>query len=269
MIIELIGAGALAHTFYSADKSMKMDEKALKKYAKAFERSEEAELMVKNKAEYTDKRLVNVAKKKRAIMENTVPKFVSVYSKIQKIDLGNNEGANKIAIKDDIGKLAILNALNISNKKGYTDKEFVCGLLTKGLGNMMVMDSERFLSAANNQMRQANVIYSQSESICTVYDAIIARADRIAKVLMGMNALFIRSIEETKHTIDKNGLDVHNYSEYDKSVLMICVNIAAAVADIINVPVVTGEGEIPESAMETIMTGEKYLEKMNTAIKTV
>ena len=28
MIIELIGAGALVHTFYSADKSMKIDEKA-------------------------------------------------------------------------------------------------------------------------------------------------------------------------------------------------------------------------------------------------
>ncbi|MFD3156737.1 hypothetical protein ACFIJ5_07745 [Haloimpatiens sp. FM7330] len=267
MVLELLGAGALTHVLYSTDKSMKMDEKALKKYARAFERSEEAELMVRNKAEYTDKRLVNVAKKKRAIVENTVPKFVEVYSQIQKIDLGG-ENNNEIAFCDNIEKLAIFDALVISNKKEFTDKELVCGLLTKGLGKMMVMDSERYLSAANNQMREANVVYSQSESICTAYDAVIARADRIAKLLMGMNALFIRSIKETKCTIDKNGLDVHNYSECDKGVLMICVNIAVAMSDIINVPVLTSEGAIPEEAIETIMTGEKYLSKMNNAINT-
>lgn len=265
MILELLGVG-LAHTFYSTNKSMKLDEKALKKYAKAFERGEEAELMVRNKAEYTDKRLMNVVKKKKAIIQNTVPKFVEVYSQIQKIDLGG-EGIDEIAFCDNIEKLAILNALVITNKKEFTDKELVCGLLTKGLGKMMVMDSERFLSAANNQMRESNVVYSQSESICAVYDAIIARADRIAKVLMGMNALFIRSIEETKNTIDKNGLNVHNYSDYDKGVLTICVDIAKAMADIINVPVVTSEGEIPKAAMETIMDGEKRLEKMNNTIK--
>lgn len=266
MILELLGAG-LVHTLYSTDKSMKLDEKALKKYAKAFERSEEAELMVRNKAEYTDKRLVNVAKKKRAIIENTVPKFVEVYSQIQKINLVG-QSKNELAFSNNVEKLAILDALVLSNKKGFTDKELVCGLLIKGFGKMMVMDSERFLSAANNQIREANVIYSQSESICTVYDAIIARADRIAKVLMGMNALFIRSIEETKNTINKKGLNVHNYSDYDKGILMICVNTAKAIADIVNVPVITSEGEIPEAAMETIMTGERYLEKMKNAIKT-
>ncbi|NFF82263.1 hypothetical protein FC764_13640 [Clostridium botulinum] len=268
MILEILGASAFAHLIYSTDKCIKMDEKALERYAKAFEQSKKAELIVRNKEEYADKRLMNVVKKKRAIMKNTVPKFVEVYSQIQKIDLGDNVDTNEIAIHDNMGKLSIRNALSILNKKEFTDKALICGLLTKGLGNIMVMDSERFLSAANNQMREANVVYSQSESICTVYDAIIARADRIAKLLVGMNVLFIRSIEETKRTIDKNGLNVNNYSDYDKGVLMIGVNIAAAMADIINVPVVTSEGDISAAAMETIVTGEEYLEKMNNVINT-
>ena len=224
-------------------------------------------MLVRNKAQYADKRLINVAKKKRSIIETTVPKFIEVYSKIQKVYLGSEIDNNAITICSALDKLAIVDKFTILNKKGFTDKELICSWLTKGIGKIMVMDSERYLSAANNQMRKSDVEYSQAESICTVYDAIIARADRIAKLLMGLNALFLNSIEETSFTIDKNGLEVHSYSEYDKSILMNCVNFAVAVADIINIPVVTTDGEIPEKAIETIVTGEKYLVQMNNAIK--
>lgn len=84
---------------------------------------------------------------------------------------------------------------------------------------------------------------------------------------MAMNALFIKSINETSLVIEKNGLDVRNYNSYDKGVLMTCVNIAVAISDIIDVPVVNEDGQICESAMEMIATGERYLEKMNQAVK--
>ena len=75
MFLECLAIAAVAKTLYSTDKAVKMDEQALAKYAKAFERNEEAELLVKQKAEYAEKRLANVAKKKRAIVQNTVPKL--------------------------------------------------------------------------------------------------------------------------------------------------------------------------------------------------
>jgi hypothetical protein len=267
MIIEALAVGALAKTFYSVDKSLKMDEKALRKYAKAFERSEEAELMVRKQAEFTDKRLMNVAKKKRAIVQGTVPKFVDVYNQIQKIELENNPAMNEIVMRDHVRKLAVLDALSLFVKKDFTDKELVCGWITKGIGKLMEMDSERYLSAANSQMREANVVYSQSESIVAVYEAIVARADRISNLLMAMNALFIKSINETSNTIEKNGLDVRNYSDYDTGVLMTCVNIAMAISNIIDVPVVDEKGQLCEAANDMIMTGEKFLEKMNQVIK--
>lgn len=267
MIIEGLAVATLAATFYSADKSLKMDERALKKYAKAFERNEEAELLVRKKAEFADKRLENVAKKKRAIVKNTIPKFIDVYGKIQTIELEKKTSVNEIVVRNTIKKLAVLDAISISIKKDFTDKELVCGLITKGLGKLMEMDSERFLSAANNTMRAANVAYSQSESIGAVYDAIVMRADRIANLLMGMNALFLRSINETANTIEKNGLDVKSYSEYDKSVLMTCVNIAAAMSDIIDIPVVNENGQICESAVEMLDVGERCLERMNQVVR--
>ena len=54
MIIEGLGLGALAYEMYCADKASKMDEKALKKYAKAFEKNQEARMLVEEKAEYTE-----------------------------------------------------------------------------------------------------------------------------------------------------------------------------------------------------------------------
>lgn len=266
MIIEGLAVAAFVKTCYSANKSLEMDEKALKKYAKAFEKSEEAELLVRKKSEFTDKRLANVAKKKRAIVQNTVPRFVEVYSQIQKIELENKYEANEIALRNNVQKLAVLNSISMSVKKEFSDKELVCGFITKGLGKLMEMDSERYLSAANSQMRASNVVYSQAQSIGEIYDAIVERADRISNLLMAMNALFIKSITETERVIGTNGFNVRNYSEYDKGILMTCVNIAGAMSDIIDVPVIDEDGILCDSAIEMIETGEQYIAKMNKLI---
>lgn len=267
MIIEALAIGALGPLAYSANKSLKLDEKALNKYAKAFEKSAEAELLIKKKAEFTDKRILNVAKKKRAIIKVTMPKFIEVYSKIQKIEIENNKNINEMIECTNIDKIGTLNNLSLSIKKDFSDKELVCGIIFKGFCNMIVKDSERYVSAANIQMKNANVQYSQAESISLIYDAIIARADRIANLLVAMNALFIRSINETSKTIEKNGLNVRNYSEYDKGVLMTCVNFALAISDIINIPVVDENGKLHDSAKNMIITGENYLSKMDKIIR--
>lgn len=266
MIIEALAVGAVAKTIHSVDKANKMDEKALKKYAKAFELKEEASLMVNQKADYVDKRLANVAKKKRAIITNTVPRFVEVYGQIQKIELTPKNKETELSFTSGNQKIEVLQSMSISYKKDFTDKELVCGLLVNGFGKMVEKDSERYLSAAKNQLSAANVVYSQAESVVAVYDAIIERADRIAKLLMAMNALFVKSIQETSDTIVRNGLDVKNYSEYDKGVLMTCVNIAGAMSDIIDIPVVDENGLICQSAEKMIVTGENYISKMNALI---
>ena len=196
-----MGAAAFAKTLYDAYKSTNMDERAMQKYSQAFEKEQDAKLLVKKKAEYTDKRLANVAQKKRFVIQNTFPQFVSVYDKIQKIEIDQKNVSNEI-IPYNSNDQFVVKDLAISAKKEFTDKELVCGMIFGGIGNLMVKESERNLSAANSQMRAANVAYSQAQSIAEVYDAIVGRADRIAKLIVAMNILFVRSINETEHTID-------------------------------------------------------------------
>lgn len=268
MLLELMGAAIGMGVVEGSRliKSAGMDERALKRYAEAYEKNEEARRLVKSKTEFTDKRLMNVARKKRAIMEDALPKFVEVYSQIQKIDLQCSGDPAKLPLSISAEKQSELKALTMCAKKEFTDKELVCGLVTKGLGNMAIKDSERNLSAARNQLNQAEVIYAQAESVSAACDAIIARADRIAKLLTGLYVLFLKSIQTTAETIESNGYNVRNYSERDKGVLMTCVNFAAALSDIMNVPVVTREGQVAEAATEMIETGEAYLTKMQRVL---
>ena len=97
MLIEL---AALA---YCADKSNKMDAQALAKRSKAFTKEAEARDLVYQKRSTAEKKMQNVAKKKRAIIESTLPRFVEVYQKIQKIDLTISD-KNELAVYNQFQK---------------------------------------------------------------------------------------------------------------------------------------------------------------------
>ena len=254
MLIEL---AALA---YCADKSNKMDAQALAKRSKAFTKEAEARDLVYQKRSTAEKKMQNVAKKKRAIIESTLPRFVEVYQKIQKIDLTISD-KNELAVYNQFQKSNAIQAMQVVIQKPLTD-----GQLIKGIGGMMIADSKRNLSAAKSQLSAANVVYSQAQSVAEVYDAIIGRAERIASLLMRMNALFLGSIFETEKVITQNGTNAKAYNQQDMGILMTCVNLAGAMSEIINIPVLDENGELCKAAVEMIQTGEAYIEQMNDLI---
>lgn len=263
MLLESVLVGAVVKTLHDANKSLEMDDKAREKYAKAFTKQAEAQLLVDEKKRYADKKLENVAKKKRAILNVSIPKFAEVYEQIQKVNIESNNTELDLLGYTEAQKQNLLSSMSIVSKKEMTDKELIVGHLFGGLGGLMIEDSKRNLSAARSQESAANVVYSQAQSISEFYDAISGRADRIAKLLVQMNALFIGSISETEKTIAKNGTDVRSYSERDKHVLMMCVNIAIAMTKIINIPVLSQNGEITKTAVDMLSEGENTLKKIN------
>lgn len=262
MLIELAALGALA---YCADKSNRMDEQALAKRSKAYTREAEARDLVYKKRNTADKKMQIVAKRKRAVIESTLPKFIEVYRQIQKIDL-TISNKNDIMVYKNFQSCGTIQAMETVTKQTLTDKQLITEFIFKGIGGMMISDSKRNLSAASSQLSVANVVYSQAQSVAEVYDAIIGRAERISSLITRMNALFLGSISETERIISQNGTNVKAYTEQDKGVLMTCVNIAAAMSDIINIPVLDENGELCRSAVEMIQTGEVYLEQMNEII---
>ena len=254
MLIEL---AALA---YCADKSNKMDAQALAKRSKAFTKEAEARDLVYQKRSTAEKKMQNVAKKKRAIIESTLPRFVEVYQKIQQIDLTIAD-KNELAVYNQFQKSNAIQAMQV-----VIQKPLITEYIFKGIGGMMIADSKRNLSAAKSQLSAANVVYSQAQSVAEVYDAIIGRAERIASLLMRMNALFLGSIFETEKVITQNGTNAKAYNQQDMGILMTCVNLAGAMSEIINIPVLDENGELCKAAVEMIQTGEAYIEQMNDLI---
>ena len=169
MLIEL---AALA---YCADKSNKMDAQALAKRSKAFTKEAEARDLVYQKRSTAEKKMQNVAKKKRAIIESTLPRFVEVYQKIQKIDLTISD-KNELAVYNQFQKSNAIQAMQVVIQKPLTDGQLITEYIFKGIGGMMIADSKRNLSAAKSQLSPANVVYSQAQSVAEVYDAIIGRS---------------------------------------------------------------------------------------------
>lgn len=266
MLVESIVAASVASLLYSANKSIETDDAARAKYAKAFTKEAEAQQLVYEKKLYADKRIENVVKKKRAIINVSLPMFVKVYEQIQKVNIERKDINVDLLGYSEMKKFNILSYTEIVSKKDFSDKELVLGIALKGISGMMIEDSKRNMSAANSQMSASNVVYSQAKSISELYDAIAERSNRIAKLLTRMNVLFISSISETENTINRNGFDVRNYSDRDKATLMMCVNIAKAMPDLLKIPVVNENGKITQAAIDMLLTGEESLNKFNEII---
>lgn len=264
MIVEIMVNAGIAYLGYSANKGNNLDEKALKKYGKAFEMEAEARQMANEKKKYVELRLQNVVRKKNAIIQISMPRFQEVYSKYQKIEIRGEEKVSEYALIED--KMPQISFISTISKKNFTDKELVVGLLVHGMGKMMVKDSEKFLSAARMQESTANVIKEQAIVICDVLDAVVGRADRIAQLLAEFNKLFLKSIVQAEEILKLNGMDKSCYTLRDREVFHTCTNIAAAIADILNIPVVDEEGHLVEEAIRVIEVGETYLQKMKTAM---
>ena len=262
MILEMLIAGSIGNTVVGAWKSINMDDKALEKYAKAYEKSEEAKLLIKNKSEKTDKRIKNVVRKKVAIKEYTIPRFAEVYKIIRDLDIESRENENRLQNVDVLDKFTKLDKLTDSIKLPLTDREYICGTVFRGLGGMMVKDSERYLSAANQQSSFANVQYSQAENIVDVLDAIEKRADRIAKVLSGFNFMLSNILNEAEKIIFAKGKNFNLYSDEDIKILLTCENIATGLSDIFDVPIIDEQGNLSTIAQDMILKAELFLNKI-------
>lgn len=250
---------------YSADKSNKMDEAALAKRSKAYTREAEARDLIYQKRSAADKKMQIVAKKKRAVIESTLPRFIEVYQQIQKIDITISD-KNELAVYSKFQASNAIQTMQLVTQKPLTDSQLITEYIFKGIGGMMIADSKRNLSAAKSQLSAANVVYTQAQSVAEVYDAIIGRAERISSLIMRMNAMFLSSIFEAEKIIAQNGTNVRAYNKQDMGVLMTCVNLAGAMSDIINIPVLDENGELCQAAVEMIQTGEAYIEQMNDLI---
>lgn len=267
LIIGAIVAGGIIDGFRGAEKSMKFDERARKKFAKAYEKQAEANELINKRNKQADIALKKVINRKSGILKTSMKDFLTVYEKIIKINFTEGQGIKeldkKLMTNDEIKSIKTMIELSL---RPMNTLELISTFLGAGggvgLGHAMVEDSKRNLSVANKQLRAAEVMYSQAENMSIIIDTMIERSENIAVLLAKLNMLFIKSINYTNDIISKNGLDRKNYTLDDRKALMTCINIADTIKKIIDTPLVNKEGKLAKETLIAIDIGNKFLSKM-------
>ncbi len=262
MIPFLVG-GALIKILIDTNKSMKLDEQAQKKYAKAYEREREARALIYEKSSQANNSLLKVANRKRAILSTSMNDFLELYEKIIKINFVPGDGI--LELENSVLAPSRLSEIrNVTNTaiSPMTDKEIVRSFLLKGIGGAMIDDSKRTLEMASNQLKASNVAYSQAETAAVIFNGIIERSNKFATLLSKMDLFFSRSIKTSSEIIEKNGKDRSGYNIRDRETLMTCINFADAIKKVIDAPLLNESGEIAEASIAAIQTGNAYLDKL-------
>lgn len=272
MIPSIVGAGIIGKFLYDINESHSMKEEAEEKRLEAIAREAEGWLLQKQEADRMQRRLNNIVRKRQAIMEYTLPRFVKVYGKIQTVLYESLPPA--VIHTTDLARIKDLPVSAIESYEGLSSNElastwllegpvnFAAGgiaFLTLGVGASMKKDSERALIAAGRQMRAANAVYAQAESHAQICRAICQFADRIAEITAAMNLLFTRAIAACDQLIQEKGTEKCAYTDEDVNILMTCANLAGAVCTILTVPVMDSQGKIAENGQELIASGVELL----------
>ena len=258
---------AIASFCKAIDNSLKMDEKALKKIGKAYDRECAARELINRKKEEADNAITTLINRKKAIISTSINDFIEMYSVIKKINFIEGEGIQELekvmTISENISAMKQM-TLSVAGSVKMTDKDVVKAFLMGGLiGASAISDSKQNLKAANNQMRSANVMYSQAQTAETALNGIIDRCNNFSELLVKLNIIFIKSIRECRNIVARNGEDKMSYTQSDRAQLMTCINIASTIKSLLDVPILDSNGEITQKSFEALQTGREYLNQIN------
>lgn len=104
-MIGLVLGAVLGSGLYGAEKSMQIDSRTRKRYAKAFAMEQEAHRLVEVKKQAADNAMKKLSNRKRSILITSMQNFVAVYGKLMKIDFRDDK------------MLAVLNQQSFSPKE--------------------------------------------------------------------------------------------------------------------------------------------------------
>ena len=264
-MIGLVLGAVLGSGLYGAEKSMQIDSRTRKRYAKAFAMEQEAHRLVEVKKQAADNAMKKLSNRKRSILITSMQNFVAVYGKLMKIDFRDDKMLAVLNQQSFSPKeIQIINAVAQTEVRPMTDKEIAVSILKGfgvfGLGNAFIDDSERELQMAGAQLRSSRVVYSQAENLAAVLDGVIASCNKVSDLLPRLNRLFMQAISYSDELIAAKGMDRAAYTENDRKAFCSCINLAVTLKKIIDAPVLTDEGKVTQETKEALAIGSQCMQ---------
>lgn len=272
MIMEILSV-ALGKIIHDVKRADSLNEQAVRKSVKALTRASEAQSAREQSQENMEKAARKLMNRKKAVLCTSMDSFLSLYERIIKINFTEGDGIkeleNFLPVLAEETHMQIAAIGKISDMSVIT-KNFVIGGLTGGLmgavAGSLIDDAQYRLDTARIVAKQAEVVAIHEDTVSLACQAVTERVNRMTDVLTKLNFFFDASIRNTNKVIDKNGTDRNNYSGEERKGLAVCINLAGAVKDILDAPIIDENGEITKKSMETIENGERNLKEIGHLI---
>lgn len=280
---SIIGKGItlakFIHDMNEADKNIEMANRVSVKAANAMGEAEARERANNSKFRDSKKKVVN---RKAAVLNSSFPKFMSLYEKITKIEFNDStEGIKEIFRKSKLDEFNnYMGAFITFNPPSLSDSQLLAGFvvdgikgssiganfLISGITGSIVKDSESLKTAAYAQKKQALLYKEAVESKGTALEIVCFYMDKVSEIVSKFNGLFLKSIRITEGIIDKNGYDGNKYSDIELEKIGVCMNLAVALKDIIDTPIIDEQNEITNAAKKLIETSEQFIVSFSNII---
>lgn len=279
MLIEM-GVLAAAKVIYDMNESDKNDARSDRIVLKSAERKFEAENLERETRKVYQNSTEKLANRKRAILKSSFPRFKDVYERIMKINFNeDSRGIKELFSLDTLKEYnEQMNAIFLLEPMKLTDQQLVASVLVPGAAGLLLTgnlgiglawglsssirkDSEMNITMANARKKQVTLYAQAVEAKKEAIDAVCWHLDSVSNILAKLNVLFLKSIKSTATIIEKNGYDGSNYSDEELAGVGTCMNLAKAVKDIVDMPIIDENNQVVSAAKEVIISGNAMLEQ--------
>lgn len=259
--------GVIGKTLYDANTSIKMDERARKKYERAYRLEMDAKNMLDLKKHEIHQALKKTIDRKRIILEKSLLIFLNIYHQLKYFELSDKDffKNNNLPVLTNRTVKSIQD-MAIVAQVPLTDAEEWSAVITGGLGKGMITESQRRLKAANATLECAKTTLQVAENISESVDIIITISNRIADNLAILNAFLLKGLPRANQIINYYKINKDWESEQDLTYLRIVFNIARVLQDIVDCPIIGSDEPSVLEIQSTLEKADKWKAKLKSSM---
>lgn len=258
MVIGVL-SGVIGVQIYNIEKSNKINKKALNKTIQAYNKEAVSGEMVMWKRRDLQVEFEKLANRKEAILETTFDYLLKEYKRIVKINWKKTDPIKKSISEIFEFEDNVLNSNVALAKKHYSTDEKIARFVISPLFINDVIDAKSSLIDAKKENKYADVILAQADLICEGIDQLILVTKLTDSTIKKLNVLLYDSINKVKVIIDKNGSNRQKYTESEMEIIMMTLNYASALKQLINETIIDPDGNVSSMVKDSINSGEMLI----------
>lgn len=131
-------------------------------------------------------------------------------------------------------------------------------------GLFMSSKAEEALNEAKSQLDEAKKYKQNVKNLCTVMEAISARANQIDNLLTALNGKFRPVINQLATLINNRGTDFYNYSAREQDFVHLAASLAKTIKIVIDTSLIREDGSLRDNeTQKALASGQKMLNAIN------